>query len=294
MPVKIRFRGPMLFVVHEAHVDVLIPRSEYSATGHHADWSKAVPHFAWLASWRDTKHNGLPVRREFEAREELSGVAVTITDDKGGKPAKKHFQDTFDFTPIAGALTMPKPNPSAASGIAAVVRLYGGMFSENERSKRAWRWSDVLNRDSDNRPTIVKFVKPVVELAWRSEGKVTTTLTFEQGHTKNVSLGSDSEVTVQIGNLDQRGPESWPKDVPEMEPDRYPAIDHDFKWIYSMFADVEWDPILLDPETGGRFGLPAPMVRSDSGAGITSSCNSGTVYMEDILARSTSSQRPSP
>jgi hypothetical protein len=271
MPVSIHFRGPMLFVIQESQVQVLIPYAEVA--GDHPDRSTATPHYAWLAAWPKGEH-GAP--KNFVTREALTGVALTL--EGGGEPPAWNIGRTgaFDFTAIAAQLGSPRDDPFGDKGPAAVVNLRGGHFEVWYQSQLVWDWVDVLNRVNGTAPKVT-FRNPATELKWTcNTEELKAVLELREGHKRSISLTSD--LIIRIANDDERHPEGWPDEIIETPPETFPSIDDDFKWVYALFPDENWEKTLRDPDTGGRLGLPAPTVRRHDVSGLTGSCNFAVIH----------------
>ena len=267
MPIKVSFRGPMLFVSDKASenelndvVDrVVIP--DATSIGKHGDGSDAKPHVAGLL----LIEKGRP-----QVYIPLGGRKVEISaDGENGLP--KVNKDFLGVPPIhqmtnpKASKTPPIKQRSALNDDPTIITFNGGSMGGEMKIEKKME----LTRHGD---TPVPWV--VTSMPFWQSGAARGTIKLSGGDYDDETITLTPEVTVYIYNWDTAFPTdeilTLTTDVTNMR------SDEDFKWVYA----------LLKPDGGKTWKqwlngepLPTPRVADTAGAFTPplSTCNSARV-----------------
>jgi hypothetical protein len=265
MPIKVHFRGPMLFVTDSQSSDVvdriLIPDS--TALRKHPDGSDAIPHDAGLLLIDGRREVYMP----------LAGRKVTIdaTGEKGrpkitadflGVPPLTEMTNSSEATPPS----VPMRRRSAPDGEPTTVEITGGRMSGEMKIDKTK--VELLRHNAPPLPWEITTMPTWVSDATKG------TITLTGGHRKDETIELGPGVSVYIYNWDIPFPRQDQLTAMRTETDE--ITDLDFKFVYTLLKPTgqTWQEWL-----GGAGQLPSPRLKEfDSHFGFTpATCNSARI-----------------
>lgn len=266
MPIKVHFRGPMLFVTDSESGDVvdriLIPDS--TSLRKHPDGSEAIPHDAGLLLIDGDKT---------EVYVPLAGRTITIAAT-GEKGRPKITRDFLGVPPLnemtnsseATSQSAPMRLRNAPDAEPTTIEITGGRMSGEMKIDRTK--VELLRHNARPLPWEITTMP-----TWESDA-AQGTITLKGGHRKDETIDLGPGVSVYIYNWDIPFPRQDQLTAMRTETDE--ITDLDFKFVYTLLKPDKqtWQEWL-----GGAGQLPSPRLKEfDSNFGFTpATCNGARI-----------------